>query len=375
MVQENFIPLNDLTRNNSHLFTLLKQEFNNFLKSGNYILGEKVTLFETTLGGYLNHSNVVGVASGSDALEISLRSLGVSRGDLVATVANAGGYATGAVLRLGASPVFVDVEVDTLLMSPDSLRENLEQLNKNNFRCKAVVVTHLYGNVAKITEIKKICEEFGIFLVEDCAQSLGSKVDGKPTGTFGNISCHSFFPTKNLGAFGDGGAIATSDHNLAKVIRSFAQYGWEEKYHVKFEGGMNSRLDEIQAAILLKKFSNFEDEIYKRTLILDQYKVALSTRNILATWDLSANTSAHLAVVKVRRRKEFINYLNNLAISSSIHYPVLDYFQTGWALEKPKVPTPVCEKTNNEIVTIPLFSAMTPVEIERVCNALNGWDY
>ena len=203
------------------------------LTSSQHILGQNVTDFERVFANYIGVKECIGVANGSDALVIALRALGVNRNDEVATVANAGFYTCAALNQIGAQPIFIDINLDSQLIDPKDFKSKI-LTNKIKF----LVVTHLYGQVAPIQEILDICIENGIRVLEDCAQAHGAQVDGKKVGSFGDISTFSFYPTKNLGAVGDGGAVLTNNIELAEKVRKIRQYGWGKKYEVEIENGV-----------------------------------------------------------------------------------------------------------------------------------------
>ena len=230
--------------------------------------GHFTTTFEASLSSRFDGRRATCVANGTDALYLALAALAVGSGDRVATVANAGGYSTNAILRCGARPAFVDVDPRTAQMAPDSLREVLG----SDGSIRAVVVTHLYGLVGEIAAIRQICDEFDVRLVEDCAQSFGATVDGAPAGTVGDLATFSFYPTKNLGAYGDAGAVVSSTSDLDDRVRSLAQYGWGSRYEITLPGGINSRIDEIQAAILLRGLELVDEQNQRRR----QIAIALS---------------------------------------------------------------------------------------------------
>lgn len=220
------------------------------LKSHSYILGQEVASFEKEFAHYIGVQECLTVANGTDALELALKGVGVNPGDRVATVANAGFYSSTAIHAVGATPLYVDIDETTLTMSLSSLKS---VANENSFP-KAVILTHLYGQLAPNTlEIQQFCKEAGVKFIEDCAQSTGASLYGKKAGSFGDIATFSFYPTKNLGALGDGGAIVTDNLKISERIKKLRQYGWSEKYKVSLAGGCNSRMDEIQAAILREK--------------------------------------------------------------------------------------------------------------------------
>src|ERR1700752_3958771 len=246
------VPLNDLVRQNRQLHEELASAARRVVERGWYVLGSECTEFEREFARYCGSADCIGVANGTDAIELALRAVGVAPGDRVATVANAGFYSSTAIHAIGAGPVYVDVE-ETHGMSLPSLREALAGQG-----VRAVIVTHLYGRLADVEAIVALCKPLGIPVLEDCAQSHGASRGGKIAGSFGTAGCFSFYPTKNLGALGDGGAVTTGDAAMAERLRGLRQYGWGSKYRVSRAGGRNSRLDELQAALLLAKLPHLD---------------------------------------------------------------------------------------------------------------------
>jgi dTDP-4-amino-4,6-dideoxygalactose transaminase len=219
---------------------------------GHYILGPEVEAFEREFAAYCGAAACVAVGNGTDALELALRALGVGAGDEVATVGNAGGYATTAIRAAGATPVYVDVDDATLGIDCHSLADRITP------GTRAIVVTHLYGRMADVEALVRIAREREIPLIEDCAQAHGAARAGRKAGTFGVLGCYSFYPSKNLGALGDAGALVTGDTALAARVAELRTYGWRGKYRVAASGGMNSRMDEVQAAVLRVKLPRLD---------------------------------------------------------------------------------------------------------------------
>src|SRR5207249_990429 len=248
------VPLNDLRRSNEPYVAELRAAFDQVVGAGSFILGRQVSAFEEEFAGFCGVAHCVGMANGSDALELALRAVGISADDDVITVANAGMYSTVAIRAIGARPRYVDVDEQTLTLSPQLLVSSLTP------RTRAVVVTHLYGRLAAMDAILRSLQPHDIAVIEDCAQAHGARQGEARAGSFGDIGCFSFYPTKNLGALGDAGAIATNDATLAARVRALRQYGWEEKYRVTMDGGCNSRLDELQAALLRVRLPHLERE-------------------------------------------------------------------------------------------------------------------
>ena len=235
-----------------------------------------MSTFEEQFAAYNGVSDCISVANGTDAIEISLRALGIQRTSKIATAANAGFYSSTAILSCDAEPYYVDVDPETSTMSVEHLAKALSQE-----KLAAVIVTHLYGTLAKIEEIRLLCDEHHVPLIEDCAQSHGASRHGKKAGSFGDLSCYSFYPTKNLGAMGDGGAVCTRNKTLAARVRAIRQYGWSQKYHVVEQGGRNSRLDELQACILSLKLAYLDDWNEKRRRIAKRFNDGIQNSKVL----------------------------------------------------------------------------------------------
>ena len=263
------IALNDLARHHAPLRAELEAAMARVHARGWYILGPEVEAFEREFAAFVGAAECVAVGNGTDALELALRALAVGPGDAVATVANAGMYATTAIRAAAARPAYVEVDASTLLMDPAALAAGLDAPTR------AVVVTHLYGRMADVDRLGWIARERGIALIEDCAQAHGAKSGGRAAGTAGTLGCYSFYPTKNLGALGDAGAIVTSDRDLAAKLRALRTYGWGAKYHCAMEGGMNSRMDELQAAVLRAKLPHLDGWNRRRREIAAQYAATI----------------------------------------------------------------------------------------------------
>jgi dTDP-3-amino-2,3,6-trideoxy-4-keto-D-glucose/dTDP-3-amino-3,4,6-trideoxy-alpha-D-glucose/dTDP-2,6-dideoxy-D-kanosamine transaminase len=365
------IPLNDLAREVEGSSGLqLSEAIFHVAKSGSYILGKEVASFEREFGDYLGVSNVTAVSSGTDALVIALRSLGVIRGSQVALTPNAGGYTSTALMEIGAEPVFVDCD-DSGRMNPESLEVTLE--GNRNILC--VVVTHLYGLDSNIVEVQEICKTARIALLEDCAQSTGAEVGKKKLGTFGDVSTFSFYPTKNLGGIGDGGAIATNSDRLSGLHKGLRQYGWGARYEVSIPFGKNSRMDELQAAVLRLRLPFLDQNNERRRSIWTSYSESLRNSSWRIVGEQGANFVGHLAVLvaPLGKRDAGFDFLTSNGIGCAVHYPVLDYEQPGWRnLFHGFCPT--AENLVQRILTIPLFPQMTDAEVEKVSKALGHLD-
>jgi dTDP-3-amino-2,3,6-trideoxy-4-keto-D-glucose/dTDP-3-amino-3,4,6-trideoxy-alpha-D-glucose/dTDP-2,6-dideoxy-D-kanosamine transaminase len=329
-----------------------------------YVLGREVEGFEREFAAYCGVRHAVGLANGTDALELALRAAGVGTGSRVATVANAGYYTSTALAAIGAEPVYVDVG-DDLTMSPASLAGALAGV-------QAVVVTHLYGKLAPIDEIVALARGRGVSVLEDCAQAHGAQRGGVRAGAFGAMACFSFYPTKNLGAIGDGGAIVTSDDALATRVRTLRQYGWSAKYRVEHAGGRNSRLDEIQAAFLRAKLPQVDRDNAARISIARRYQAGLSGLPIeLPQWQ-GNDYVAHLFVIRTAERDALRMHLAAAGIGSDVHYPIPDHLQPvrGGA---GGVSLPATERACREVLTLPCFPGLRGDEVDRVIAGVHSF--
>jgi dTDP-4-amino-4,6-dideoxygalactose transaminase len=328
-----------------------------------FVLGEEASAFEREFAAYCRTRHCVGVANGTDALELALRAVGVAKGDAVAVVANAGYYGCTALAAIGAHPAFVDID-DTLTMSPAALGALMP-------RPKAVVVTHLYGRLAAIEAIVAIADEAGVPVIEDCAQAHGASRNGRRAGSFGAAGCFSFYPTKNLGAAGDAGAVVTSDEQVASRLRELRQYGWTTKYRVERAGGRNSRLDEIQAAFLRVKLPRLESWNSARRAVARRYDDAFRELGIaLPAWSDDENV-AHLYVIRITERERLREHLSVHGIATDVHYPIPDHRQCVSILAECSLPQ--TEAACAEVLTLPCFPGVSETDVERVVKQVRAW--
>ena len=319
------IPLNDLSRIDTDKLAAEVEIVTKVIASGHYMKGRHTAELESRITDLTHSHGSLTVANGTDALMLAMLGIGLQPGDMVATVPNAGGYTSTAALRIGVLPVVVDIDPDTAQMSIESLQELL----RVNEKIKAVVVTHLYGLMSDVVAIRAICDEFGVFLIEDCAQAFGANLGGRGVGSWGNASTFSFYPTKNLGALGDGGAISFKDESHLDRARKLSQYGWSNRYEVSLIGGVNSRIDEIQAAVLLFRLEGLHEENSKRREIISRYQNALSGDRLMI---YASNDSfvGHLAVMVTPFRDQDLESLHGSGVGTGIHYPILDIHQPAW---------------------------------------------
>ncbi len=359
------VALNDLARNNLACAAELRSACERVISSGWYVLGNEVAQFERAFADYCGAAQCIGVANGTDALEIALRAVNVGPGDKVVTVANAGMYATVAINACAAEPVFVDVDASNMNMSVTALKSALTQ------RPRAVVITHLYGRLATINELCDAARDAGVAVIEDCAQAHGARLGGRHAGTFGDIACFSFYPTKNLGALGDGGALISSDTALADRARQLRQYGWGRKYHGEIAGGRNSRLDEMQAALLSVKLGWLNSQNELRRKIANRYFDGIHNPHIALQPRDGESDVVHLYVVRTQHRAKLIAHLSTNGVQSDIHYPVPDHRQPMFGVRFADVQLPESEALANEILTLPCHPALSNEEIAHVIDACN----
>lgn len=335
--------------------------------SGWYVLGPQVRDFEAAFARYVGVGYAVGVANGTDALALALRALGVGPGQRVVTVANAGCYASTAIAQLGAEPCYVDVEPERLTLAPGALAEVLRAMP-----VAAVVATHLYGQMADIGAIAALCRQAGVPLIEDCAQAHGARRDGGSAGAWGAIGCFSFYPTKNLGALGDGGAMVTDDAALAERLRALRQYGWGRKYEVTLAGGVNSRLDELQAAVLLAKLPRLDAANAERRAIAACYAAAFADLPLTCPPPPGDDDVVHLYVVRTPRRAALQAHLTAQGIACDVHYPVPDHHQPVHA-GRPVPDLPVTQAACAEVLSLPCYPGLTPAQAGQVIQAVRGF--
>lgn len=361
------IPVNSLLRHIAPLKNKLSLVADHIIQSGYYVLGPHVALFEQSFAEYCGAAHCVGVANGTDALELALKAAGVAPGDHVAVTANAAMYGTTAVLACQAIPVFLDVTQESSTLAPAALKTAIE----NNPNLKAVVVTHLYGRIAAIEEISLLCRANDIMLVEDCAQAHGATLHGRRAGTFGDVASFSFYPTKNLGALGDGGAVVTDDAAIFDRVSKLRQYGWTQKYTNGFAGGRNSRLDEIQAAMLLQMLPLLDAWNARRLEIANRYSGEICHTDIVAPSPASSEYVAHLYVIKTKRRDELRKHLAEAGIQTEVHYPLPDHKQPCHEGRYDAISLPVTESDAQTVLTLPCFPELTDDEVQRVIDSCN----
>jgi dTDP-4-amino-4,6-dideoxygalactose transaminase len=360
------IPISDPRRTAAADQRELAAVFERFLGSGRYILGPECAAFEREFAAFVGVHHCVGVASGTDALELALAAIGCDEGDGVVVAANCGGYATTAARSAGLSVRFADIDPKTLGLSRTKVEDALTP------DVKAVVVTHLYGLLADVEAIVALCRERDIAVIEDCAQSAGARRGEVRAGAFGDAATFSFYPTKNLAALGDGGAVTTNSDEVADRVRLLRQYGWDRKYNVSVPGGRNSRLDELQAAVLRVRLGKLDERNARRRRIVARYADALAADAGRFVASGEEDYVAHLAVAVFDDRERVRVRFEAAEIGTDVHYPVADHEQPAWRDEYAGVRLPVTEHAVAHVLTVPCFPELTEDETERVCEVLRG---
>lgn len=360
--------INNLSAKIAKHQTQIEASIGRVIASGWLVLGPEVKRFEQSFAAYLDASHCISLANGTDAIELALKAMGIGPGDRVATVANAGMYTTTAMLAIGAEPYFMDVDRDT---RGATLAEVIRVVEAG---VKAVVVTHLYGlAIPEIALIAEYCARMGTPLLEDCAQAHGAQINGKRVGIFGDAASFSFYPTKNLGALGDGGAVVTNNPKFAEKVGLLRQYGWTAKYKVEVSGARNSRLDEMQAAILSEFLPYLDEANARRREIAARYSKLISHPNVAVPQEGGADYVAHLYVIRSQQRDALREHLRTQKIASDIHYPIPDYRQPVFGKRFAEIRLQTTECLASEILTLPCYPEMSDEEVDYVITAVNGW--
>ncbi len=350
-------------------FYMYQEEFEQkalkVLRSGWYVLGEEVKSFEEEFAAYTGAKYCVGLASGLDALWMAFRILGIGTGDEVIVQGNTYIASVMGITMNGATPVFVEPD-EYYEIDPDRIEEKITD------KTRAILVVHLYGQATNMTKILSLCKKYNLRLVEDCAQSHGARFQGQMTGTFGDIGCFSFYPSKNLGAFGDGGAIVTNDAKLAEDMRVYRNYGSEKRYYNKVVG-TNSRLDEIQAGLLRVRLSHMQELEDEKKAIANRYLNELKNEKIILPKHIEGATQIwHQFVIRCKERQALIDYLNEREIGTIVHYPIPPHLAEAYQyLGFHEGDFPMTETLAREVLSIPMYNGMTEEEQTCVIDAIN----
>jgi dTDP-4-amino-4,6-dideoxygalactose transaminase len=359
------IPLTDIATATADLRAGLDRLWDEVVSTGHFIGGDLVDRFEEEWAAYCGTAHAVGIANGTDALELTLRALGIGAGDEVVVPTNTFVATVEAIVFAGATPCFVDVDSESLLLTPEIAANAITE------RTAAIAVVDLYGHMPRLRELAELANRHHIALIEDAAQAHGASLGGARAGSFGVAGSFSFYPTKNLGAFGDAGAIVTDDERLAAAVRTLANHGRPPgAAHVHAVLARNCRLDALQAGILSMKLERLDDWNDARRRVADVYCELLDERVRLLPVAPGSTSVYHQFVVRVLDRDALVATLRSEGIESGIHYPIPCHLQppyTGYALE----PLPVAEAAAGEILSLPLFPNVTEAQISRVCACVN----
>lgn len=364
------VPFLELKREYDAIKPEIQEAVSSVLESGSYILGRPVEHFEREFAGWLGAPHAVGVGSGTEALHLALVAGGIKPGDGVLTVPNTAVPTVSAISFAGGRPIFVDVDPDSYTMSPSALAEALEE-STPSVNCKAIVVVHLYGHAADMDPIVELAQTYGLKVIEDVAQATGATYKGKKVGTIGDFGCFSFYPTKNLGAYGDGGMVVTHSDKDAETVRMLRNYG-EKTKNINVIEGYNSRLDAIQAAVLTCKLQYLDwwNEIRRNQARL--YGELLKERNVeLPVEESYARHVYHLYVMRTKNRDRLRERLAENGIQTAVHYPRPVHLQQAYAhLGYQEGNFPVSERNAREVLSLPLSPFTRQDEIVAVAEAI-----
>ena len=356
------IPIIDLKKQYESIRPELDDAIARVLAKGSFILGAEVVAFEEEFAEYCGVSHSVGVASGTDALQLALLACGVGENDEVLTTAHTAVATVSAIEATGAHPVLVDIDLNRYALNPNLLAQSITP------RTRAIIPVHLYGCPVDMNPVIQFAREKNLFVVEDCSQAHGALYVGRKVGSLGDIAAFSFYPTKNLGAFGDGGAVVTDNVELAERVRLLRQYGWKEHY-ISSVKGINSRLDELQAGILRAKLRHLDEwNLRRRDLANLYYELLVDTELVLPALPENARHVFHQFVVRHPRRDALKEYLKRRGIHTLVHYPVPIHLQPAYEnLGYSFGSLPNTELTSREVLSLPLYPELTDEKIRRVC--------
>jgi dTDP-4-amino-4,6-dideoxygalactose transaminase len=364
------IPFNDLSRRYKKHSLEIDKIAQRILSSGQYILGPENVVLEKELASFFSAQDVVTTGSGTDSLVLALRALDIGHGDEVITVANTCTPTIAAIRTVGATPVFADIEEDALTMNPDDIERCITA------KTKAILPVHLYGFPSDMHSITTIAHRHDLRVIEDCAQSIGATINDTHTGMFGDAGCLSFYPTKNLGAYGDAGAVVSKNTNILSRIRRLRVYGEQER-NVSIEEGINSRMDELQAGLLTWGMKHLSKGTKRRSDIAKRYigNITNPDVNLPISSEGERKRVWHLFVVRVLDRESFTKYLFENNIGFSIHYPRPVYMQKAYAFlnESGKL-LPITENATAQVVSLPLFPELTDKEVDQVIKIVNSYN-
>lgn len=351
-------------------YLFLKKKIDNriakVLNSNSYILGNEVRNFENNFAKYLGVKYAVGVSNGTDALILALRSINIKKGDEIITTSHTAFATISSIIEAGAIPVFIDINEDEFTIDTSKIQKRITK------KTKAIIAVHIYGNPVEITTVKKIAKKNKLTLIEDCSQAHGAEYKDKKIGTFGDISCFSFYPTKNLSTYGDGGIVTTNNYKTFKNVKLSREYGWVKK-NFSIRNGSNKRLDEIHAGILDVKLKYLDKFNQKRILIAQNFtRLIKSNKIILPKTNPFKKHVYHLFVIRIKnnQRNKFLSYLKKNNISAGIHYPTPNHRQKPFK-KFAKNKLPVTEKISKEIVSLPNFPLLNLKTVKKISSVIN----
>ncbi len=362
------IPFFDLKRQYESIKAEIDGATRRVYASGWFILGTETEAFENEFAAYIGAEHAIGVNSGTDALHLAIRALGIGKGDEVITVPNTAVATVAAIEMAGATPVLCDVREDSMTMDADSFASAITD------KSRAVIPVHLFGQAAELDAIIGIARQYKLAIIEDCAQAHGAKYQGQRVGTFGDIAAFSFYPTKNLGAYGDGGAIVTNDSNLADKVKLLRQYGWRSRYESEISG-VNSRLDEVQAAVLRVKLKHLDAWNTARRERAALYTELLPSKRVKPPVEMPyAEHVFHLYVTQCAMRDYLTAFLKEREIGTAIQYPTPIHWQPAYEHLAPDGSLPVAEKLAREILSLPLYPELPLVDVRTVADAIREFE-
>jgi dTDP-4-amino-4,6-dideoxygalactose transaminase len=361
------IEYENLKKLNAPFFDEYKKKFNDILESGWYILGNQVSEFEKRYAEYNGSKFCIGVASGLDALVLALKACGFEENSEVIVPSNTYIATILAIMQCGLKPILVEPDIKTYSIDPDKIEENITS------KTKAILIVHLYGKACDMDKILNISHKYNLFLIEDCAQAHGAMYKNKKTGTFGEFGCFSFYPTKNLGALGDAGAITTDDEKLAEKIRFFRNYGSNKKYYNEYIC-YNSRLDEVQAGFLLVKLKYLEKINNHKRKLAEIYFNYLDDRFIKPDRDLNYYDVFHIFNIRYKNRDKLREYLLKNGIKTEIHYPVSPNKQVCMKGILDNVECPISQEIHATTLSLPISYFHTEEDIKVIVDKFGGFD-
>lgn len=369
------IPFFDLKSQYRSIAAELKSQVDATLESGWFVLGERLKRFEEEFAAYLGARYAVGVGSGTDALTLALRAAGVQDNDEVVTVPNTAIPTVSAIRDANAVPLFVDIDPESFTMDPALLEELLKKRAKEGKSVKAIVPVHLYGQAADMDPIMDLAKEYGLVVIEDACQAHGAKYKDKTVGTIGSVGAFSFYPSKNLGAYGDGGMVVCDDEEIFEKLKLLRNYGQSDRYHSVIEG-TNSRLDELQAAVLSVKLKYLDEWTKRRRELAALYDKLLDREKVQIPVEADYSRGVyHLYVIRHPRRDSLQKYLSEKGVSTLIHYPIPLHLQEAYLrLGHAPGAFPIAELAAGVILSLPIYPELSEAQVEEVASLVNAFD-